>query len=160
MMRMAIIFLAAAVIAVPAVTLAATTAKHSKPQVQAVQVTIAPADEYFGPTKMSVLGIRNTIQDTQIRASGDPDHMTAHYWGALSLTNSALSDWATKYPHDTWIPRNAFLLSRLFDRMHTAEGDAAATACRQLLFKNFATTWYAREAQHDLEIAGKPATQQ
>jgi len=155
MLRWAIVISAAAAIAVPAATLAATTAKHTNAQPQITRVVVAPADEYFGPTKMSVLGIRNTIQDTQIRASGDPDHMTARYWGALSLTNAALADWAAKYPHDLWIPRNALLMSRLFDHMHTADGDAAANACRQILFKNFATTWYAREARRDLVVAGK-----
>jgi len=118
-----------------------------------VRPAVAPADEYFGPTKMSVLGIRNTIQDTQIRASGDPDHQMIRYWGALSLTQRALADWAVRYPHDTWIPRNALLMARLFDHMHTAAGDAAAASCRAILFNNFSTSWFAQQAHHDLELA-------
>lgn len=121
----------------------------------AAAATVAPADEYFGPTKMSVLGIRNTIQDTQIRSSGDPDHVTIKYWATLALAHSALDAWAQRYPHDLWIPRNAFLMARLFDHMHTAEGDAAAADCRSILFHNFAATWFARQAHDDLVKLGK-----
>ena len=118
-------------------------------------VAVAPADEYFGPTKMSVLGIRNTIQDTQIRASLDPDRAMIKYWGTLSLARQALDDWSRKYPHDMWLARNAFLMARLFDHVHTAEGDAAAADCRNMLFRNFAGTWFARQAQGDLAKLGK-----
>jgi hypothetical protein len=134
-------------VALPSAALAATKVSYAG--------GVAPADEYFGPTRMSVLGIRNTIQDTQIRASSDPDRVTAKYWGTLALAHSALVDWASKYPHDLWIPRNAFLMARLFDHIHTAEGDAAAADCRGILFHNFAATWFARQAHSDLSKLGK-----
>jgi hypothetical protein len=117
--------------------------------------SVAPADEYFGPTKMSVLGIRNTVQDTQIRASGDPDRMMGKYWTTLVLAHQALDEWARRFPHDSWLPRNAFLMARLFDHVHTAEGDAAAADCRSILFRNFAGSWFARAAHDDLTKLGK-----
>jgi len=143
--------------AIPSVARASRNAPSQKVSTfktaSVARVLVAPADEYFGPTKMSVLGIRNTIQDTQIRASGDPDHQTVRYWGTLSLAERALNDWAAKYPHDTWIPRNALLMARLFDHMHTADGDAAAASCRAILFGHFSTSWFAQQAHHDLELA-------
>lgn len=42
---------------------------------------LAPADEYFGRMRMSILGSR------------------------LALVDDALRDWRAHYPRDTWLPR-------------------------------------------------------
>jgi hypothetical protein len=62
---------------------------------------LAPADEYFGRMKMSVLGIRNALDGLERRAeSGDRS-----VGSMLTLVDDAISDWRAKYPHDTWLRR-------------------------------------------------------
>ena len=97
---------------------------------------VAPADEYFGRMKMSILGISNSIKDTGTREGFDPAH-ASNYYGGLALTEDALKDWAHKYPQDSWIPRRAYDLSHDFWRMHTPQADAQANTCRNLLFHQF-----------------------
>lgn len=97
---------------------------------------VAPADEYFGRMKMSILGITNSIRDTGTREGFDPSH-ASRYYGGLALTENALLDWAHKYPQDSWIPRRAYDMSHDFWRMHTADGDHQAQVCRNVLFHQF-----------------------
>ena len=62
---------------------------------------LAPADEYFGRMKMSVLGIRNALDGLERRVeSGDRS-----VGSMLALVDDAISDWRAKYPHDTWLGR-------------------------------------------------------
>lgn len=97
---------------------------------------VAPADEYFGRMKMSILGITNSIRDTGTREGFDPTH-ASQYFGGLLLTENALLDWAHKYPQDSWIPRRAYDMSHDFWRMHTTDGDRQAQVCRNVLFHQF-----------------------
>jgi hypothetical protein len=65
---------------------------------------LAPADQYFGQLKMSVLGIRNELNTLERRAtSGDRD--VAAMSGKLAMVDDAMRDWRTHYPRDTWLPR-------------------------------------------------------
>jgi hypothetical protein len=65
---------------------------------------LAPADEYFGRMRMSVLGIRNELDGLERRAmSGDRN--VAAMSGKLALVDDAMSDWRARYPRDTWLPR-------------------------------------------------------
>jgi hypothetical protein len=62
---------------------------------------LAPADEYFGRMKMSVLGIRNALDGLERRVeSGDRS-----VGSMLALVDDAISDWRSKYPRDTWLRR-------------------------------------------------------
>ncbi len=65
---------------------------------------LAPADEYFGRMKMSVLGIRNALDGLERRAAGG-ERNVASMSGMLALVDDAISDWRAKYPRDTWLPR-------------------------------------------------------
>lgn len=70
---------------------------------QASMRDLAPADEYFGRMKMSVLGIRNALNGLERRVeSGDRS-----VGSMLALVDDAISDWRSKYPHDTWLRRFA-----------------------------------------------------
>jgi hypothetical protein len=63
----------------------------------------APADEYFGPYKQSVIEIRNRLNDYDAldpRAMLDPS--VAGYLDHLQV---AVRDWQQKYPRDPWLPR-------------------------------------------------------
>jgi len=65
---------------------------------------LAPADEYFGQLKMSVLGIRNELNGLERRcASGDRN--VAAMSGKLAFVDDAMRDWRARYPRDTWLPR-------------------------------------------------------
>src|ERR1700736_5155514 len=65
---------------------------------------LAPADEYFGQLRMSVLGIRNELNTLERRAAGG-DRNVAAMSGKLALVDDAMRDWRARYPRDTWLPR-------------------------------------------------------
>lgn len=83
---------------------------------------MAPADEYFGPTKMSPLEITNRIHDAE-RGRGET------YSGLMS-TQAAIEDWTTKYPADPWIAPREHRIARLFARLRSHDGDREAAHCR------------------------------
>ena len=64
---------------------------------------VAPADEYFGRLKLSILGIRNTIKDMGLKADADSSHAANVVMGSVGLTEDAIHDWEKKYPQDGWI---------------------------------------------------------
>ena len=113
-----------------------------------VAAKIAPADEYFGHQKISPLGIDNMIRDTEMRENFNPA-LASRLYGSLATAEDALQDWARKYPQDGWIPKRAYLLSHLFWRMHSPEGDAAAERCRSVLFHYFSKNRFAALAHRE-----------
>ena len=122
----------------PAAALAAGTSTKTVPlSAHTTRVSrVAPADEYFGRMKMSILGITNSIRDTGLREGYDPSN-ASRYFGGLSYTEDALEDWSQKYPQDSWIPKRAYDLSHEFWVMHTPEANAKAERCRAILFRQF-----------------------
>lgn len=121
---------------------------------------VAPADEYFGHQKISTLGIDNMIRDTDLREAYNPE-LASRLYATLMTAEEALEDWAAKYPHDSWIPKRAYLMSHLFWRMHTPEATAAAERCRNVIFRLFPSHRYAMLAKHESEtlVAPLPALQ-
>lgn len=83
---------------------------------------LAPADEYFGRMKMSVLGIRNGLQ-TEARRMGDPSRAVTEL-GACHWLEDAIEDWGNKYPQDNWLPSMVAQLEHLYTRVHTAQARA------------------------------------
>jgi hypothetical protein len=81
----------------------------------------APADEYFGRLQMSVLGVRNKVKDLGLNADLHPEHDAAVLGSALWVED-AMRDWAKKYPFDRWLPRYAYALEQMYERI---PGDAA-----------------------------------
>ena len=71
---------------------------------QAAMRDLAPADQYFGRMKMSVLGIRNELDGLERRALGG-DRNVASMAGKLALVDDAMNDWRAHYPRDSWLPR-------------------------------------------------------
>lgn len=65
---------------------------------------LAPADEYFGQLRMSVLGIRNELNGLERRAVSGDRNVSA-MTGKLAFVDDALRDWRARYPRDTWLPR-------------------------------------------------------
>lgn len=110
--------------------------------------TSAPLDEYFGRMHMSVLEITNRIHDAEAVASLRGRRL-AERFEILSLTQSAIEDWAAKYPGDPWIPQREFALYHLFWAMHTTPAMAAGDRCRTLLFTRYANSTFAALARQD-----------
>lgn len=77
---------------------------------------IAPADEYFGRYKMSILGVRNTLHDVDLRLHANPA-IAATVIGMINLTEDAIRDWEKKYPHDHWIPKSLLGLLTVYHDM-------------------------------------------
>ena len=131
-------------------------ARHVTAKPAAAKPVVAPADEYFGRMKLSILGISNTIHDTKLREGFDPAHAAAYY-DKLSLAEDALEDWSKKYPHDTWLPGKAYYMSHEFWAMNTPDGNREAERCRSLLFAQFKTSSYAAKARTETAVMFQPA---
>ena len=102
----------------------------------------APADEYFGPQKMSALSIRMRIDELGRRyhartiSDGDLVH-------DASLADTAMHAWHDRYPRDSWLAPTAFHLEQLYQVVQSQEARAAATAELRYIVTNFGTTKYA-----------------
>jgi hypothetical protein len=128
-------------------------------QAAAANPVVAPADEYFGRMKLSILGIGNILHDTKLREAYDPAHASDNY-AKLAFAEDALEDWAAKYPEDTWIPGKAYYMSHEFWAMNTADADRAAERCRALLLTRFAASRYSSRARTEVAsmFQTKPTT--
>jgi len=82
---------------------------------------VAPADEYFGRLKMSILGIRNTIKDQGLRIDLDPSRANGTL-KEMALTEDAVHDWQHKYPCDSWLPGTIYALEHFYGKIHTPYG--------------------------------------
>ena len=100
---------------------AKTPAKPSKTVAKAPKCRVAPADEYFGKLKMSILGIRNTIKDQGLKVDVDPAKAPTTS-NAIALTEDAIRDWQHKYPCDSWLPGTLLGLERFYLKIHTDDG--------------------------------------
>jgi len=82
---------------------------------------LAPADEYFGRLQMSILGVRNKVKDLSLSADVHPERDAA-VLGTAMWVEDAMRDWAKKYPFDRWLPRYAYALEQMYERI---PGDGA-----------------------------------
>jgi hypothetical protein len=108
---------------------------------------LAPAVEYFGPLKMSVLGIRNEIHDLAIRydVRADIGHALAkQIMGTALMTEASLNDWQKKYPGDDQLARDVYLLQHLYAKIDFDDARAKAKYCAQWLLSTYPKSWYAK----------------
>jgi hypothetical protein len=99
-----------------------TPAKGAKTVAKAApKCKVAPADEYFGKLKMSILGIRNTIKDQGLKVDVDPEKAPTTL-NAIALTEDAIHDWQHKYPCDSWLPGTLYALQHFYLKIHTDDG--------------------------------------
>jgi hypothetical protein len=73
---------------------------------------LAPADEYFGPFKESILEIRNRLMSFERDSNSD----LAHRVRAVDNLELAIEDWYRHYPRDPWIPGFAVRLAHVYER--------------------------------------------
>jgi len=136
---------------------------HAKPVVPHVvflKYRVAPADEYFGRLKLSILGIRNTIKDMGLKADADPAHAANAVMGSVGLTEDALRDWEKKYPQDGWIPATIFSLERLYAKVDSDEARAHARVTMAWLVRDYPASPPAKIAKKELAqhlVGQKPA---
>ncbi len=101
----------------------------------------APADEYFGRTKLSPIGVRNEL--TRIGR-----YLDAGWAGRMTKETvyvvDSLDDWQHQYPRDYELPR---LYKRAYDalgREDTTEAKTARQQVRRTLLVNYPTSTEAR----------------
>ena len=104
-------------------------------------VITAPADEYFGHTKLSPIGVRNEI--TRIGK-----YLDAGWGGRMTQDTAwvfdALTDWQHQYPRDYELPR---LYKRVYDelaREDTPEAKKMRAEVRRQLIVGYPTSTEAR----------------
>lgn len=108
------------------------------PHVVFLKYKVAPADEYFGRLKLSILGIRNTIKDMGFKVDADPAHKMA--LNAIALTEDAMHDWEKKYPKDSWIPPAILSLERLYAKVDSDEARLHAKYTMAWLVRDYPAT--------------------
>jgi hypothetical protein len=123
---------------------------------------VAPADEYFGRLKMSILGIRNTIKDEGLKIDADAGQGSG-VCKALAFTEDALHDWEKKYPKDTWLPHTLFLLERVYQRVDSDDARAKAVATMRWLVHDYPASADGRTGKVELaenKVGAKPVVVQ
>jgi hypothetical protein len=83
---------------------------------------LAPADEYFGRSKMSILEINNRIRDCAFRANHGV--RPSRLLGDAQRTQDAMDDWSRKYPGDPWLSHYWWRLAKLYALMPSATAHA------------------------------------
>jgi hypothetical protein len=138
----------------------APAAKPVIPHVVFLKYKVAPADEYFGRLKLSILGIRNTIRDMGMKADADPARAVAVVMGSVGLTEDAMRDWEKKYPQDTWIPPAILSLERLYAKVDSDDARSHAKAAMVWLVHDYPKSAPAKIGQKELAsnlVGVKPA---
>jgi hypothetical protein len=107
---------------------------------------LAPADEYFGRARMSVLGIANTIRDAGLRLDegAAPPSMVD---GPLAFVADAIRDWERQFPRDPWIARDLYALETVYLRAHTEQAFTLARATETWLIRDYPESPHTRDAR-------------
>lgn len=115
---------------------------------------VAPADEYFGRLKMSILGIRNELRDLDQRLTFSPDK-AGDVLGSAAFIEDAIRDWQAKYPADPWLPRSVYQLTHLYSRIHSPDGHAKAVSSLRWLTSRYHNSPFCTVAQAEVGAALK-----
>jgi hypothetical protein len=115
----------------------AAKAAHAARVAAALYASMAPADEYFGPLKLSIIGIHNSIRDIGLRYKYNSSIGAASYASA-QLVESAVRDWAHRYAHDPQLPRNIYALQRLYTQILLQQSRDRAHVIAQWMALSFA----------------------
>ncbi len=113
--------------------------------------TSAPADEYFGRLRMSVLGIRNEL--AELRAAARTQNDARSLMHSTALVENAIVDWESKYPGDPWLPRSIYGLYTVYSAIGTPDAAVQARHDTRWLLRRYASSQYARD------VADAPARQ-
>jgi hypothetical protein len=103
-------------VAMFSVFMAAASASAVAQTTVAAAANVAPADEDFGPLRLTVLGMRNSIAKTDLRldlAGLD----TGDTLKNVALVEASIRDWEARYPGDTWLPKMVLALHRVYAKI-------------------------------------------
>ena len=103
---------------------------------QASMKLLAPGDEYFGPLKLSYIGIRNTLRDIGLRYDVNHD-LAKQTFATAQLTERSIRDWQKKYPHDVQVPRAIYFLQRVYTKVLSVESRERARVTATWLASDF-----------------------
>ncbi|MGZ3519360.1 MAG: hypothetical protein ACXVAG_00010 [Vulcanimicrobiaceae bacterium] len=98
---------------------------------------IAPADEYFGRSKMSILEIANRLRDITVRAGRQAGPAGGLMHDTL-MTEEAIHDWEHKYPADPWLPRDIAKLIHVYSELEIPAAMSRMHACLAWLQTRYA----------------------
>ena len=112
---------------------------------------LAPADEYFGPLRQSIIGINNTIRDLGRRYDVNHDIPTQTLSSA-ELTERSIRDWEHRYPRDPQVPRSVYLLQRLYTKVLIQPARDRAHDTATWLFADFNGSPQARQLKKTLAV--------
>jgi len=115
---------------------------------------VAPADEYFGRLKMSILGIRNELRDLDQRLTYSPAAGPAAL-GTAAFVEDAIRDWEAKYPADPWLARSVYQLTHVYAEIHTADGHVKAVSALHWLVSRYHSSPFCNVAQSEVGSALK-----
>ncbi|MDQ6767479.1 MAG: hypothetical protein M3Z41_06680 [Candidatus Eremiobacteraeota bacterium] len=108
----------------------------------------APADEYFGRYQLSNLSVRNAIHDMTIE--GDSPLALPLQVERIAAVQSALAEWADKYPRDPWLPSAMVKFSTFLISKQQPQYERVAMALLSYLQWVYPQTWYGRYARAQL----------
>ena len=100
---------------------------------------VAPADEYFGRLKMSILGIRNTLKDLALKADYNPAN-AEQIFGTAAFAEESLHEWEHKYPGDPWLAKTVAGLVHMYSKVPTPQGRAKMHAALAWLTGRYGST--------------------
>ena len=101
----------------------------------------APADEYFGQTKLSPIGVRNELMRIgKYLDAGWGDRMTKDTLWVID----SLQDWQHQYPRDYELPRLLLQTYKTLERMDSPEAQKAEADVRRTLTVDYNATTEAR----------------
>ena len=116
--------------------------------------TVAPADEYFGHQRLSILGMRNMLHDL-MRDSRNGARDDASVVNAARAVEDGLHDWQARYELDPWLPRYIYRLSSLYHRVDSDEAHERAEAVDAWLLHRYPHSVYAQHVrQNDFQNDG------
>ena len=128
---------------------ALVTSVAAAPTLTLAASKVAPADEYFGKLKLSILGISNTIKDQGNKIDADPTQQSS-VMNSAGLAEDAIHDWEKKYPLDSWIPRTVFSLERLYAKIDSDAARAKAKATMVWLVHDYPKSPQAKIGRSEL----------
>ncbi len=118
--------------------------------------SVAPADEYFGPLKLSVLGIRNHLNDAASRLDRKADVRAEDALRGAQFVEKSLRDWERKYPEDTWLAPMLLALERVYEKIPRELGGEHADRVAVWLMERYPQSSEAYRLQAELaDTAGR-----
>ena len=113
----------------------------------------APADEYFGRLKMSILGIRNQLNHLTRQVESD-SAASEGALGASSLTEESIKEWEQKYPRDPWLAKTVYMLVHLYAKMPPEIGHASAVKALGWLLAKYPDSEFTEQAIAEVKQPG------